>query len=74
MVKLTRRAHKHGITLEQCHQVMSDPQRMAWEIEPSIGGNKRALIVGYAFTRLLVEIAIEFLPKADVEIYHANKA
>ncbi len=63
---------KHGIKEEEVDDVYALGRD--FDLEPSIDGNDRIMVVGWTSAGRLLEIGIEYLPDGNEHIFHACDA
>lgn len=64
---------KHNVSCDEIDEVLDCDRRIELEIQPSIRGNQRIMLVGFTLQARLLEVGIEFLPDRD-HIFHADDA
>ena len=64
--------NKHNITKEEVDQVYA--MGKGFDLNPSLKGNDRVIVVGWTATGRLLEIGIEYLADGNEYIFHANEA
>lgn len=66
---------KHEVTRSEIQQVFASELTYAEDLDPSVRGNTRAMIIGWTYEGRILEIGIEYFEDEDREhIFHAMDA